>query len=174
MEENIFFFFVVNFVIHWNEKALGSHVCPSLSKSQLLLDPLLDLIYFVKFLYSISFFCNCIYFILSIPKHYSMKESIGSTKLPEKLMAQERKRIFTFRNSFPWGEELRWWRNRMGRPLSPLQIERWANFTKQLLTASRRHQVPRKAAHCLRKEIGQSIKDKKRDKRNSFPFWGWN
>ena len=27
------------------------------------------------------------------------------------------------------------------------------------------HQVPRKAAHCLRKEVGQNIKDKKRDKR---------
>ena len=25
--------------------------------------------------------------------------------------------------------------------------------------------MPRKAAHCLRKEVGQNIKDKKRDKR---------
>ena len=33
-------------------------------------------------------------------------------------------------------------------------IERWANFTKQLLIASRRHQAPRKAAHCLQKEVG--------------------
>ena len=31
-------------------------------------------------------------------------------------------------------------------------FECWANFTKQLLTASRRHQVPRKAAHHLQKE----------------------
>ena len=31
-------------------------------------------------------------------------------------------------------------------------IERWANFTKQLLIASRGHQVPRQATHCLRKE----------------------
>ena len=44
-------------------------------------------------------------------------------------------------------------------------IERWANFTKQLLIASRGHQAPRKAAHCLRKKVGQNIKDKKRDKR---------
>ena len=27
------------------------------------------------------------------------------------------------------------------------------------------HQAPRKAAHCLRKEIGKNRKDKKRDKR---------
>ena len=43
-------------------------------------------------------------------------------------------------------------------------IERWANFTKQLLIASWGHQAPRKAAHCLRKEVGQNIKDKKRGK----------
>ena len=28
-------------------------------------------------------------------------------------------------------------------------------FTKQLLIASRGHQKPRKAAHCLRREVGQ-------------------
>ena len=33
------------------------------------------------------------------------------------------------------------------------------------IIASRGHQVPRKATHCLRKEVGQNIKDKKRDKR---------
>ena len=43
--------------------------------------------------------------------------------------------------------------------------EHRANYTKQLLIASRGHQVPRKAAHRLQKEIGQNIKDKKRDKR---------
>ena len=74
------------------------------------------------------------------------------------------------------GEELRWLRNRTGRPLSPLQIhrkniwtlsrtfERWANSTKQLLVASRGHQVPRKAAHCLWKEVGQNIKTKRETK----------
>ena len=36
---------------------------------------------------------------------------------------------------------------------------------KQLLNTSRGHQAPRKAAHCLRKEVGKNIKDKKRDKR---------
>ena len=40
-------------------------------------------------------------------------------------------------------------------------IERRANFTKQLLIASCGHQAPRKAAHCLRKEVEQNIKDKK-------------
>ena len=44
-------------------------------------------------------------------------------------------------------------------------IERRANFTKQLLITSWGHQVPRKAAHCLQKEVGQNIKDKNRDKR---------
>ena len=44
-------------------------------------------------------------------------------------------------------------------------IERRENFTKQLLIASWGHQAPRKAAHCLQKEVGQNIKDKKRDKR---------
>ena len=43
--------------------------------------------------------------------------------------------------------------------------EHGANFTKQLLIASWGHQAPRKAAHCLRKEVEQNIKDKKRDKR---------
>ena len=33
--------------------------------------------------------------------------------------------------------------------------ERWTEFTKQLLIASSGHQAPRKAAHCLRREVGQ-------------------
>ena len=41
----------------------------------------------------------------------------------------------------------------------------WVNSTKQLLNAGRGHQAPRKAAHCLLKEVGKTIKDKKRDKR---------
>ena len=36
---------------------------------------------------------------------------------------------------------------------------------KQILNAGRGHQAPRKAAHCIRKEVGKNIKDKKRDKR---------
>ena len=43
-------------------------------------------------------------------------------------------------------------------------FKRQANSTK-LLNAGRGHQAPRKAAHCLRKEVGKNIKDKKRDKR---------
>ena len=43
-------------------------------------------------------------------------------------------------------------------------IERWTKFTKQLLIASSGHRAPRKAAHCLRREVGQNIKDKKGDK----------
>ena len=34
-------------------------------------------------------------------------------------------------------------------------IDRWTKFTKQLLIASSGHQAPRKAAHCLRREVGQ-------------------
>ena len=44
-------------------------------------------------------------------------------------------------------------------------FESQANSTEQLLNASREHQAPIKAAHCLQKEVGQHIKDKKRDKR---------
>ena len=36
---------------------------------------------------------------------------------------------------------------------------------QKLLNTGGGHQVPRKAAHCLRKVVGQNIKDKKRDKR---------
>ena len=50
-------------------------------------------------------------------------------------------------------------------------FERRANTTKQLNTGGG-HQAPRKAAHCLQKEVGQNIKDKKRDKgvRNGDPY----
>ena len=40
-------------------------------------------------------------------------------------------------------------------------FERWANSTKQLLNTGRGHQTPRKAAHCLRKEVGKNIKLKR-------------
>ena len=36
---------------------------------------------------------------------------------------------------------------------------------KKLLNTGRGHQAPRKAAHSLQKEVGQNIKDRKRDKR---------
>ena len=36
-----------------------------------------------------------------------------------------------------------------------MQSARKEKFTKQLLIASSGHQVPRKAAHCLRREVGQ-------------------
>ena len=32
------------------------------------------------------------------------------------------------------------------------------------MNAGRGHQAPRRAAQCLRKEVGKNIKDKKRDK----------
>ena len=44
-------------------------------------------------------------------------------------------------------------------------FKRRVNSTKRLLNAGRGHQAPRKATHCLRKEVGKNIKDKKRDKR---------
>ena len=47
---------------------------------------------------------------------------------------------------------------------------------QQLLNAGRGYQAPRKAAHSLLKEVGQNIKDKKRDKRlrDGDPSWGGN
>ena len=45
------------------------------------------------------------------------------------------------------------------------RTERWTKFTKQVLIAGNGHQAPRKAAHCLRREVGQNIKYKKGDKR---------
>ena len=68
------------------------------------------------------------------------------------------------------GAVLRWWRNRTGRPLSPSQIhqknfQHWVNSTKQLLNAGRGHQTPRKADHCLQKQVGKNTKDEKRNKR---------
>ena len=52
-------------------------------------------------------------------------------------------------------------------------FEHSVNSTKQLLNAGRGHQAPRKAAHCLQKEIGKNIEDKKRDKRgrDRDPSW---
>ena len=77
-----------------------------------------------------------------------------------------------FRSAW-WGGRgvvLRWWRNRMGKSLSPPQIH-W----KIIWTLSKFHKTTsecwqstpgtRKAVHSLRKEVGQTIKDKKRDKR---------
>ena len=80
-------------------------------------------------------------------------------------------KICTYSSKFKsYQRELRWWRNRTGRPLSPPQIHRKIIWTlsklhKQLLIASRGHQTPRKTVHCLWNEVGQNIKDKKRDNR---------
>ena len=43
-------------------------------------------------------------------------------------------------------------------------FQRSVNSTKQLLNAGRGHQAPRKADHCLQKQVGKNIKDEKRDK----------
>ena len=40
-----------------------------------------------------------------------------------------------------------------------------SKFHKTTSDAVRGHQAPRKAAHCLQKEVQKNIKDKKRDKR---------
>ena len=37
-----------------------------------------------------------------------------------------------------------------------------SKFHKTISDASRGHQAPRKAAHCLRKEVGKNIKEKKK------------
>ena len=44
-------------------------------------------------------------------------------------------------------------------------FECWPTCTQQLLKCGGGHQAPRKAPHSLQKEVGQNIKDKKRDKR---------
>ena len=44
-------------------------------------------------------------------------------------------------------------------------FECWETSTKQLLNSGGGHQGPRKAVHSLQNEVGQNIKDKKRDKR---------
>ena len=38
------------------------------------------------------------------------------------------------------------------------RTERWTKFKKQVLISGSGHQAPRKAAHCLRREVGQNIK----------------
>ena len=43
--------------------------------------------------------------------------------------------------------------------------EQWTKFTKQLLIASSGHQAPRKAAHCLRREVGRGYWRLKRETR---------
>ena len=43
-------------------------------------------------------------------------------------------------------------------------FKRWVNSMKQILNAGRGHQAPRKAVHCIRKEVGKNIKDKKETK----------
>ena len=49
-------------------------------------------------------------------------------------------------------------------------------MTKQLLNAGRGHQAPRKADHCLQKQVVKNIKDEKRDKRGreGAPSWEGN
>ena len=76
--------------------------------------------------------------------------------------------IYKFNQKINLWAVLRWQRNRTGRPISLSQIPQknirtLSKSTKQLLNAGRGHQAPRKAAHCLRKEIGKNIKDKKRE-----------
>ena len=46
-------------------------------------------------------------------------------------------------------------------------FKRQVDSTKQLLNAGRGHQAPRKATHCLQKEVGKNIKDKKKKKRET-------
>ena len=60
--------------------------------------------------------------------------------------------------------------DRTGRPLF---MKRSSTFTKQLLNAGKGHQVPRKAAQYLQKEVGENIKDENRDKRfrERDPSW---
>ena len=58
---------------------------------------------------------------------------------------------FVKRSIFLWGNHF------LSYKFIERTIERWTKFTKQLLIASSRHQVPRKVGHCLRREVGQKI-----------------
>ena len=71
----------------------------------------------------------------------------------------------TIEGRSPDGGGIGWWDHFLSYKFIERTIERWTNFTKQLLIASRVHQAPRKATHCLRREVGQNIQDKKGDKR---------
>ena len=67
------------------------------------------------------------------------------------------------------GEVLRRQRNRMGRPISPSKIHQrnismLSKFHKTTSEFGRGYQAPREADHCLQKQVGKNIKDKKRDK----------
>ena len=78
-----------------------------------------------------------------------------------------------------WGVVQRWWRKMTGGPLFPPQIH-WkiiwtlSKYHKITSESVGEHQAPRKAAHCLQKEVGQNITDKKRNKRvrDGDPSWG--
>ena len=48
-----------------------------------------------------------------------------------------------------------------------------SKFHKTTSECGRGHQVPRKAAYCLRKEVGKTIKDKKKDKRGRDGDTSW-
>ena len=66
--------------------------------------------------------------------------------------------------------ESRWRRNRTGDHFLFYNFierttDRWTKFTKQLLIASSGHQAPRKAAHCIRREVGQGYWRSKRETR---------
>ena len=77
------------------------------------------------------------------------------------------------------GAVLRWQSNRTGDHYLPHKFikssfESWTNSTQQRLNTGGGQQAPRKAAHSLRKEVGQNIKYKKRDKRvrDGNPYQG--
>ena len=67
----------------------------------------------------------------------------------------------------------------MGRPLSPPQIHRkiiWTLSKYHKTTSEHSWRTPgtQKGSHCLQKEVGQNMTDKKRDKRvrDRDPSWG--
>ena len=63
------------------------------------------------------------------------------------------------------GRGIGWGDHFLPYKFTKISSECWATSTKQLLNAGRGHQAPRKACHPLQKEVGQNIKDKKRDER---------
>ena len=62
------------------------------------------------------------------------------------------------------GGGIEWGDHFLPHRFSKTSFECGVTSTKQLLNAFREHQAPRKAAHCLQKEVGKNIKDKKETK----------
>ena len=62
------------------------------------------------------------------------------------------------------GGGIRWGDHFLPHKFIKRTFRHWVNSTKQLLNAGRGHQAPRKADHCLQKQVGKIWKMKKETK----------